>query len=158
MPCACDRRRRLAQGNEELRQILELDETFFFPYFMLGVNLTADGDLDEARRLAEKGFALAPWFKPMVGLLAGVLTRSGETERAEMLLRQHLSPEQGYVDPIGPAVFHLVTGDVDRMADWVEKAIEERQFAVFFFLRSHGQGALRASPRWPAVARMLKLP
>ena len=43
------------------------------------------------------------------------------------------------------------------MADWVEKAIEERQFAVFFFLRSHGQ-TLRASPRWPALARMLKLP
>ena len=124
---------------------------------MLGVNLTADGQMDEARRLAERGFALAPWFKPMVGLLAAVLTRNGETDRAEMLLRQHLSPEQGYVDPIGPAVFHLVTGDVDRTADWVEKAIEERQFAVFFFLRSHGQ-TLRASPRWPALARMLKLP
>ena len=145
-----------AKGNDELRQILELDETFFFPYFMLGVNLIADGQMDEARRLAEKGFAVAPWFKPMVGLLAGVLTRNGETDRAEMLLRQHLSSEQGYVDPIGPAVFHLVTGDVDRMADWVEKAIEERQFAVFFFFRSHGQ-ALRASPRWPAVARTLKL-
>ena len=52
--------------------------------------------------------------------------------------------EQGYFDPIGPAVFHNLTGDVDRMADWVEKAIEERQFAVFFFLRSHGQRALRS--------------
>ena len=130
---------------------------FSFPTSCLACNLTADGQMDEARRLAEKGFALAPWFKPMVGLLAAVLTRNGETDRAEMLLRQHLSPEQGYVDPIGPAVFHLVTGDVDRMADWVEKAIEERQFAVFFFLRSHGQ-ALRPSPRWPAVARTLKLP
>ena len=61
-----------AKGNEELRQILELDETFFFPYFMLGVNLSADGQMDEARRLAERGFAIAPWFKPMVGLLAAV--------------------------------------------------------------------------------------
>jgi tetratricopeptide (TPR) repeat protein len=146
-----------ARGNEELRQILELDETFFFPYFMLGVNLSADGEMDEARRLAERGFAIAPWFKPMVGLLAAVLTRIGETDRAEVLLREHLSPERGYVDPIGPAVFHLVNGDVDPMADWVEKAIEERQFAVFFFLSSHGQ-LLRASPRWPALARMLKLP
>jgi tetratricopeptide (TPR) repeat protein len=54
-----------AKGNEELRQILELDETFFFPYFMLGVNLIADGQVDEARRLAEKGFTLRhgsnPW-------------------------------------------------------------------------------------------------
>ena len=147
-----------AQGNEELRQIIELDDTFFFPYFMLGGNLVTDGEIDEARGLAEKGFALAPWFKPMVGLLAAVLTLTEETDRAEMLLRQHLSPERGYVDPIGPALFYLLTGDVDRMADWVEKAIEERQFAVFFFLRSQGQRTLRPTPRWPAVTRMLKLP
>ena len=61
--------------------------------------------------LAERGFAIAPWFKPMVGLLAAVLTRMGETDRAEALVQQHLSPEKGYVDPIGPAVFHLVRGD-----------------------------------------------
>ena len=34
---------RIAEGNDELRQLIELDETFFFPYFMLGGNLAADG-------------------------------------------------------------------------------------------------------------------
>jgi serine/threonine-protein kinase len=147
-----------AEGDDELRQLIELDETFFFPYFMLGVNLTAAGHLDEARRLAERGFALAPWFKPMVGLLAAVLMREGETARAETLLQEHLSPALGYVDPIGPAVFYSLTGDVDRTADSVERAINERQFAVFFFLRSHGLGILRPSARWPALARMMNLP
>ena len=147
-----------AEGDDELRQLIELDETFFFPYFMLGVNRTAAGHLDEARRLAERGFALAPWFKPMVGLLAAVLMRDGETARAEMLLQEHLFPALGYVDPIGPAVFYSLTGDVDRTADAVERAIKERQFAVFFFLRSHGLGMLRPSARWPALARMMNLP
>jgi eukaryotic-like serine/threonine-protein kinase len=147
---------RFAEGDDALRQILELDDTFFFPYFMLGVNLTADGAEDEARHLAERGFATAPWFKPMVGLLAALLTRAGETARAEMLLQQHLSPDQGYVDPIGPAVFHLLTGNIDGVADAVERAINERQFAVFFFLASHGQ-MLRSSARWPALARMMNL-
>ena len=124
---------------------------------MLGCNLTADGDLEEARTLAERGFALAPWFKPMVGLLAALLVRNGETDRADMLLREHLSPDRGYVDPIGPTVFHSLTGNLDRTVDWVEKAINERQFAVFFFVRSHGQ-TLRASARWPALARMMNLP
>jgi hypothetical protein len=134
---------------------LELDGRFL-PYFMLmaiwlwTARWTRYGGWP-------RGFALVPWFADG-RLLAAVLTRHGETDRAEMLLRQHLSPEQGYVDPIGRAVFYSLTGDVDRMADWVEKAIEERQFAVFFFLRSHGQRALRSSPRWPAVARTLKLP
>ena len=40
---------RYAEGNDELRQLLELDETFFFPYFMLGANLAAEGAMDEAR-------------------------------------------------------------------------------------------------------------
>ena len=93
----------------------------------------------------------------MVGLLAAWLTRAGETDRAQMLFRQHLSPDQGYVDPIGPAVFHLLTGDIDGVADCVERAINERQFAVFFFLAAHGQ-VLRSSARWPALARMLNLP
>ena len=154
---------RLTEGNDALRQLLELDETFFFPYFMLGVNLAADGAEDEARRLAERGYAIAPWFKPMVGLLAGLLTRTGESARAELLFQQHLSPDLGYVDPIGPAVFHLLGGDVDRVADCVERAVNERQFAVFFFLASHvGAGAapgqmLRSSARWPALAKMMHL-
>ena len=53
------------QGNEELRQILELDETFFFPYFMLGVNLVADGEMDEARGWPRRALPLRhgsnPW-------------------------------------------------------------------------------------------------
>ena len=147
---------RYTEGDDALRQLLDLDESFFFPYFMLGVNLAADGAEAEALHLAERGYAIAPWFKPMVGLLAALLTRAGETDRAQMLLRQHLSPDQGYVDPIGPAAFHLLTGDVDGVADCVERAINERQFAVFFFLASHGQ-VLRSSARWPALAKMLNL-
>jgi serine/threonine protein kinase len=148
---------RYAEGNDELRQLLELDETFFFPYFMLGVNLAVDGMPDEARQLAERGFVIAPWFKPMVGLLAGLLQRSGEVERAELLYRQHLAAELGYVDPIGPSVFHLLTGNFDALADCLERAINERQFAVFFFLLSHGQ-QFRTTARWPALARMMNLP
>jgi tetratricopeptide (TPR) repeat protein len=147
---------RYAEGNDELRRVLALDETFFFPYFMLGVNLALDGRVDEARSLAERGYTIAPWFKPMVGFLAAALTRDGEVDRAETLLRQ-LSPDQGYVDPIGRAIFHLLCGDLDRTADWAEKAIEERQTAVLFFLNAHAQ-ALRSSARWPSLARMMNLP
>jgi hypothetical protein len=46
---------------------------------------------------------------------------------------------------------------MDATADWVEKAIEQRQSAVQFFINSHAT-ALRSSPRWPALARMMHLP
>jgi hypothetical protein len=39
----------------------------------------------------------------------------------------------------------------------VEKAIEHRQPAVFFFLHNTAK-KLRSTPRWPKIAEMMKLP
>jgi serine/threonine-protein kinase len=147
---------RSAEGNDELRQILELDKTFWFPYFMLGVNLALDGQVEEASRLAEQGYRIAPWFKPIVGLQAAMLKRAGEKDRANELIEQ-LRPKDGYGDPIGPAIFHLLCGEMDATADWAEKAIEQRQLAVLFFLNAHAT-ALQSSPRWPRLAKMMNLP
>jgi hypothetical protein len=61
-----------------------------------------------------------------------------------------------YIDPIGPATYHLCRGELDAAAEWTAKAIEQRQPAVFFFLSV--AAALRSSPRWPALARRIRLP
>jgi len=147
---------RFAEANDELRKILELDETFPFPPFMLGVNLALDGRTDDAFAMSERAYRVAPWFKPAVGFRAAMLKRAGETTRAEVLLQQLLSTD-GYSDPMGPAIFHLLCGDMDATADWVEKAIEQRQSAVLLFVNAHAT-ALKSSPRWPALARMMHLP
>jgi tetratricopeptide (TPR) repeat protein len=147
---------RIEEGDAELREVLELEKSFPFPYFMLGVNMALAGRFDEASVLAERAYALAPWFKAIVGLRAAMLVRAGEAARAAETLEQ-LRPQDGYVDPIGPAVYHLLSGDLEATADWIEKAIEQRQPAVFFFLNAHAT-ALRSSPRWPALARMINLP
>jgi hypothetical protein len=66
-------------------------------------------------------------------------------------------PGDGFGAPLGFAVFHLQSGNIDEAARWTEKAIEQRQSAVLFFLKVHGQ-KLRASPRWPRLAALLHLP
>jgi eukaryotic-like serine/threonine-protein kinase len=147
---------RLAEGNDELRQLLELDATFPFGIFVLGVNLALDGEEVEALRLSETAYRVAPWFKPIVGFRAAMLKRAGDANGASALAHQ-LMPREGYSDPIGPAIFHLLCGEMDATADWVVKAIEQRQSAVQFFINAHAT-ALRSSPRWPAIARMMKLP
>jgi serine/threonine-protein kinase len=147
---------RKIDGDDELRHVLELDETFWFPYFMLAVNHALDGRFEDALSLAEQGYRAAPWFTPVAGALAALLERSGETSRAEAL-RRTLWPEKGDGDPIGPAIYHLVRGDLEAVANWTEKAIELRQPAVLFFVNGHAT-ALRSSSRWPALARLMNLP
>jgi tetratricopeptide (TPR) repeat protein len=147
---------RKADGDDELRHVLELDATFWFPYFMLAVNHALDGNFEDALMRAEQGYRAAPWFTPVAGALAALLERSGETSRAEAL-RRTLWPEKGDGDPIAPAIYHLLRGDLESVADWTEKAIELRQPAVLFFVNGHAT-ALRSSPRWPALARLMNLP
>ena len=69
---------------------------------------------------------------------------------------ERLRPGDQYEDPIGPAMFHLLNGEMDEVADWTQKAIEQRQVAVLFFLNAHAT-ALRSTRRWPALAKMMNL-
>jgi serine/threonine protein kinase/Tfp pilus assembly protein PilF len=147
---------RPADAEDELRHILELDESFWFPYFSLSQFHAVEGRFDEGLRWAEQAYHAAPWFLPAVGVLAALLKRVGDSDRAEILALK-LRPDDGYVDPIGPAIYHLLSGDLDATADWTEKAIDQRHPAVFFFLHVTAK-ALRSSPRWRALARMINLP
>ena len=42
-------------------------------------------------------------------------------------------------------------------ADWAEKAIEERDQSMMVYLRFAACKGLRASHRWPKIAKMLNL-
>lgn len=99
---------------------------------------------------------MAPWFKPIVGFHAAMLMRSGDAEKAALVMRQLLSSE-GHADPIGSAIFHLLRGDMETAAHWTEKAIEARQPAVFFFLHEHAT-SLQSTPHWPKLAQLMNLP
>jgi eukaryotic-like serine/threonine-protein kinase len=146
----------LEAGDVELRRIIQIDETFWFPHFLLGVNRALDGHIEEAVTSSERALQLAPWFKPIIGLRAAMLRRTGYAEEAERMWAHHLRPGDQYEDPIGPAMFHLLNGEMDDVADWTQKAIQQRQVAVLFFLHAHAT-ALRSTRRWPALAKMMNL-
>ena len=139
------------EAEADMREVMTLDPSFWFPYFIVGHWRAVEGHVDEALALAERGHQLAPWFLPLVGVLAVLMQHKGENERASALTELL----QG--DPIAPAVYHLQRGELDACADWVETAIEHRQPAVFFFLHTTGM-KLQSTPRWPKLAQMMKLP
>jgi serine/threonine-protein kinase len=145
-----------AEGEVQLQQVLELDENLQPALTFVGIQHTLHGRLAEALACLEKAHSLAPWSPNVIGLLAGVMLRSGNVGGAEELLRK-LGPGQDYGAPRGLAVFHLLCGDVDRGADWAEKAIEQRDPLMLRILRLALAKALRSSARWPALARMMNL-
>ena len=71
---------------------------------------------------------------------------------------QSLGSGERYGDACAQAIYYLLSGEIDTAADWVEKAIEERHHSILFYLRFVVCQPLRASDRWPKIARMVNLP
>lgn len=62
-----------------------------------------------------------------------MLERTGDVTRAEEL-RTGLGDVRVFGAPIALAVSHLISGDVNRAADWMELAITQRYPGILCFL------------------------
>jgi len=86
------------------------------------------------------------------GLLAGLLRQLGEHNNADAVLSKVTSP-------IGRAIYHMVCSEIDAGADAYAKAIAQGEVQPMMWLgASDFLGALRSSPRWSALARIMNLP
>ncbi len=146
---------RLEDACTEWRRILELDENYWYAYLGLAWNHMLQGTFHEALSLAEKAFSLAPWNSQVVGALAAALQRTGDAARAEEVLRDLRNSPEDYGAPRGLVIFHLLCGEIDQAADWLEKCIEQRDGLAPSHRWSFEACAL---PRWPALATMMNLP
>ena len=147
---------RAQEAMEEGKRLLDLEPEFQPSYSLQALDVTR---LPSAEALAytEQGIAVAPWFLPNIGLLAGVLARNGDRERAREVLRR-LTDGQAYGAACGFAIYHCLCSEVEQAAQWMEKAIAQKHQMVSMLLLSPPYGPmLRASSRWPTLARMMNL-
>jgi hypothetical protein len=54
--------------------------------------------------------------------------------------------------------FHLVCSETDAAIDSLKLAIEQHSLAAAWYASARPLQALRASPRWPKLAKMMNLP
>ena len=141
----------------ELRKVLELNPAVAIAYGLLSLHRVVQGKLEEALPLAEKAYALAPFVPNPIGALAGLLKRTGDAGRAEELL-QKLQPGDAFGAPRGLAAFHWMCGEMEATADWVDKAIDQRDPFILWSLRLWYGRELRSSHRWPVWMRKMNLP
>jgi Flp pilus assembly protein TadD len=139
-----------------VRKAVELDPHFWLGWWWQGMLLSIHGRRAEARDCAEKAMAGASWSPYSIGLMAGVLTHAGETERAEGLLADLRG--DAYAGPVGLACYHLVRGAIDSAVDWSRKAVEQRFPAVIILVICTFEPRLRQSAGWPALLKTMNLP
>jgi TolB-like protein/Tfp pilus assembly protein PilF/predicted Ser/Thr protein kinase len=148
---------RHAEAETEFRRVLELNPDFL-PVYMLTVGrYLLQGMPEQELACAERYYSLAPRLPLATGHLAGMLMRTGDTVRAQQILRQIESGSE-YAQPLGLTIYYLLVGDMDKAADWMERAIEQRVPGAVVHRLVPIYAALRASPRWPKLAKMMNLP
>lgn len=150
---------RFDEALEGLRKQLALDDTFWLARWKLGECHVAMGQMDEARSVLEEAYRLAPFFAEIVGLYAGVLMRTGERAQSDELVDRLRTAESTVWKATGLVPYHLVCGDVDAAADWIDYRIEERgDHSLLHALWSPLASELRKSARWRPLARKMNLP
>ena len=145
-----------AEAEELLEQSRDLDPNFFLTHYHLAGIYTARQMFAQALPCAEKAFSLAPWYPALIGMYAGLLIRMGQPDRGQQVFRT-LGSSEAYGTARGMAIFHICCGQIDLAADWIEKAIEERDPHAPPLLQNAIGEPLRLSPRWPKLAALMNL-
>ena len=145
-----------ADAARECRNILELDEDYHLAHLYLSLAYLQLGQIEKALASAEKAYSLAPWARGGAGSVAGLLKLTGDTGRAEAVL-ETLGDGTAPGAALGFINYHLICADIQQAADWAEKAIEQREPGIIYFLLPFAR-ALRRSSRWSGLAKMMNLP
>ena len=133
----------LGVANDELMPHLALSEAY-----------VAMGRITEAVASAERAHRNLPQQSMGTGLLAALLAKLGDNDRAESLLREiGDSP----IPIWGRVWYHLLCSEIDAAAVWYEKMIEARELFAPTYANSLYTAELRSSPHWPKLARMMNL-
>jgi tetratricopeptide (TPR) repeat protein len=145
---------RYEEALDEGLKALDIAENEQHPHLALSEAYLGLGRVTEAVASAEIAHRNLPQQSMGTGLLAALMVRIGERDRAETLLAEMGSSPT----PIwGRAWYHLLCSEIDAAAIWYEKMIEAREIFAPIYAKSFYTAELRASPYWPKLARMMKL-
>jgi serine/threonine-protein kinase len=148
-----------AQSDEaraEFDRLVELAPGFPAIYTLLTRDLL-QAPLPDALAFAERLHGLMRHSAGSVGLLAGLLSRSGDAARAARLAREVENLDE-YGNCVDVALYHLGRGDADAAFDAMTVAADQQHpFLMMVLVGGPYLPQLRASARWPTFARRVGL-
>jgi tetratricopeptide (TPR) repeat protein len=141
------------------KRALDLDATYYFSHWMLGLAYFLKGRVEEAVDAVERAAGFSernPW---VLASLRNVYSRAGRNEEATAVLKElEKRAQSGYVAPGVFGIMCLGLGQVEQALDWYEKAIEDRDAIALYLSTEPKLGRLRSHPRYQALRRKMLLP
>jgi len=143
----------------QLRHAIDIDPTFFFPYWFLSVALIVTGQLDEAITAAEKANELSGGHALTLGSLARVYGLVGRTAETRQLLEELTVRRQSTYVPASAFVFvYSGLGKLDSCLEWIARGIEERDPILVTALKSAPTiDPLRSHPAFQSLLQNMNL-
>ena len=134
----------------EHRQNLLSNPYYFLDHFKLGVIYLEESRLKDTIIHFEKAVELSAKNPMMVLFLATGYYLNGELDKSKKLYNSmELKLSQEYIPPLGFFVYHLTQGNYDQAYKWLEKAIDERDsFLPWFILSPIVRNAIQDEQRF----------
>ena len=106
---------------------MDLYPDYWLVHFAMGLALSQKGSMQQSIASLEATVRLSPSFTLAAGFLAASYARSGNPGRAEKLMEEVMErSSKHYVSPACFGVYHAALGQADRMFEFLQAALAER--------------------------------
>jgi TolB-like protein/tetratricopeptide (TPR) repeat protein len=146
------------QSIEQLSATIDLDQGFPVAHLFLGDAYREKGLYRDAVEVQEKAVTLSrnSWF---LGHLGSTYVESGRRNEALTLVRElEQKRTSQYVAPHAIAMIYASLGEIDRAFEWLDKAYEEQDVNLNWFVPDPLSDSLRSDPRFEELLRKMRLP
>ena len=150
--------RQYEKAIEQLQKTIEMDQSFYFAHWQLGVAYEAIGSLHDASLEYQKARQLNddPWVLALLGHLYAVSGKRAEALRTLEELRE--ISKQRYVSAYSFAIVYAGLGDKDQAFQWLEKSLQDREPRINRIKVDTLIDNLHSDPRFAELVRRLGLP
>ena len=151
--------RRYDDAITQFREALDLDPKFGGAHVMLGRTYVAKGLPDRAVEELERAKGLMGARPDVITPMAYVLAKAGRRREALATLDelQRISKPRN-PSPFRIAYVHIGLGETDRAFEWLQKAIEARDWQMGMLKVEPAFDGLRSDPRFAALLERVGLP
>ncbi|HEY8011281.1 MAG TPA: tetratricopeptide repeat protein [Rudaea sp.] len=149
--------RRYDTAIAQLRRTIEMDASFYFAHYMLGIALELAGSPAEAEAEYRASIASGGGDPFPVGLLGHLYAKTGRPDEARKILDRLLSMRKDrYVEAYTIAMVYLGLGDRTEALNWLEQGYRERDGADIAPIRVDPMlDPLHGDPRFEALAEKI---